>query len=117
MACAEGTQSAVIAIQEHGIRPAQIGAARGTAAKRGMELIAGPLDETGHAGVGVLIRQPGRGQEIDCISEEGRQARDQGRLIRARLRSRRRLRLLLERGRRPHQLAQQDQRPHPRRAR
>ena len=50
-----------------------------------MELIAGPLDETGHAGVGVLIRQPGRGQDIDCISEEGRQARAQGRLILARV--------------------------------
>ena len=71
----------VYIVQEHGIRQPQLGAAATIAAKNGFELLAGPLDETDHSGVGVLIKKPGRGQEMPYISEEGRQARAQGRLI------------------------------------
>ena len=58
-----------------------MGAAATIAAKNGYELLAGPLDETDHSGVGVLIKKPGRSQDMSYISEEGRQARAQGRLF------------------------------------
>ena len=74
-----------MAVQEHGISAQQQGAAKAVAFKKGFELIVGPLHETGHAGVGVMVRRPGRAHEIPCISEEGRQARQQGRLIIARV--------------------------------
>ncbi|WP_353239704.1 hypothetical protein, partial [Limnohabitans sp.] len=54
-------------------------------AKHGYELLAGPLDESDHSGVGILVKKPGRCQELAYISEEGRQARQQGRFFMARV--------------------------------
>ena len=59
---AEKQDCDAIIVQEHGNRQGQMGVAAATAAKSGFELLAGPLDETEHAGVGMLIKKPGRGQ-------------------------------------------------------
>ena len=85
LAVAEEIQRTAIAIQKHGISAQPQGAAKAVACKHGFELIVGPQDEAGHAGVGVMVRRPGRAQEIPCISEEGHQAKQQGRLIIARV--------------------------------
>ncbi|WP_353239700.1 hypothetical protein, partial [Limnohabitans sp.] len=76
-----GMHSDIIAVQEHGILERSREAAQAVAFQQGFTLVAGPLDETGHSGVAVLVRAPARAQEDPCRSEEGRSARDLGRLL------------------------------------
>ena len=81
----DNMKGSVFANQEHGILQRNMEAAQATAFKRGYQLVAGPLDDTGHSGVAVLSRLPARAQEDKCVTEEGLQARDNGRLIVARV--------------------------------
>ncbi|MFM7979034.1 MAG: hypothetical protein ACKPKO_06920, partial [Candidatus Fonsibacter sp.] len=46
----------IYAAQEHGVVGKSLEAAQATTYQQGFQLIAGPLGETGHAGVAVLVR-------------------------------------------------------------
>ena len=59
---AESLACAAIAVHGHGVVERSQGAAKATAFQRSFDAVLGPLDETGHAGVGIMVRRPGRCQ-------------------------------------------------------
>ena len=72
LATADVLQAATFAAQEHGVIDRNQEAAKATAHKRGFCLVAGPVDETGHAGVAALVRSLGTltCQALPCSFEE-----------------------------------------------
>ena len=81
---AKRLECAAIAVQEHEVAERSQGSTRATVFQRGFDMVMAPLDETGHAGVGVMVRRTGRCQELAYASEEAMQARQQGRFLMAR---------------------------------